>query len=56
MSGRVVSDIQTRAESGWLYISYNTDAHVVYTVAYDYPTFKYSCLSKILKIQTIIAK
>ena len=31
MSGRVVSDIQTRAECEWLYILYNTDANVVYS-------------------------
>ena len=29
MSGRVVSDIQTRAEGESLYIQYNTDANVV---------------------------
>jgi hypothetical protein len=29
MSGRVVSDIQTRAEGESLYILYNTDANVV---------------------------
>ena len=29
MSGRVVSDIQTRAEGESLYIRYNTDANVV---------------------------
>ena len=29
MSGRVVSDIQTRAEGESLYIGYNTDANVV---------------------------
>ena len=29
MSGRVVSDIQTRAEGESLYIRYNTAAHVV---------------------------
>jgi hypothetical protein len=29
MSGRVVSDIQTRAEGASLYIRYNTDANVV---------------------------
>jgi hypothetical protein len=29
MSGRVVSDIQTRAQSESLYIRYNTDANVV---------------------------
>jgi hypothetical protein len=29
MSGRVVSDIQTRAEGESLYIWYNTDANVV---------------------------
>ena len=32
MSGRVVSDIQTRAEGEWLYIWYNTAAHVVYSL------------------------
>ena len=29
MSGRIVSDIQTRAEGESLYIRYNTDANVV---------------------------
>ena len=29
MSGRVLSDIQTRAEGESLYIRYNTDANVV---------------------------
>ena len=29
MSGRVVSDIQTRAEGESLYLRYNTDANVV---------------------------
>jgi hypothetical protein len=29
MTGRVVSDIQTRAEGESLYIRYNTDANVV---------------------------
>jgi hypothetical protein len=29
MSGRVVSDIQTRTEGGSLYIRYNTDTNVV---------------------------
>ena len=28
MSGRVVSDIQTRGKCEWLYILYNTDANV----------------------------
>ena len=32
MSGCVVSDIQTRAEGEWLYILYNTDANVVYSL------------------------
>ena len=32
MSGRVVSDIQTRAEGEWLYMFYNTDANVVYSL------------------------
>ena len=35
MSGRVVSDIQTRAEGESLYIRYNTAAHVVNST---YPT------------------
>ena len=56
MSGRVLSDIQTRAEGEWLYILYNTDANVVYTVAYDTPTSKCWCLSTILKIEAILAK
>ena len=29
MSGRVVSDIQTRAEGERLYVRYNTDANIV---------------------------
>ena len=36
MNGRAVSDIQTRAEGEWLYIWYNTDAHVVYSLGYLY--------------------
>ena len=32
MSGRVISDIQTLAEGEWLYILYNTDANVVYSL------------------------
>ena len=32
MSDRVVSDIQTRAEGEWLYILYNPDANVVYSL------------------------
>ena len=36
MSGHVVSDIQTRAEDEWLYIWYNTDANVVYSLWYSY--------------------
>ena len=32
MSGRVVSDIQSRAEGEWLYILYNTDPNVVYSL------------------------
>ena len=32
MSGRVVSDIQTRGEDEWLYILYKTDANVVYSL------------------------
>ena len=30
------SSIQTRAEGEWLYIWYNTDAHVVYSLWYSY--------------------
>ena len=54
MSGRVVSDIQTRAEGEWLYIWYNTD--VMLYIAYDTPTSKCLCLSTILKIKAILAK
>jgi hypothetical protein len=32
MSGRVVSDIQTRAEGERLYVWYNTDAHALYSL------------------------
>ena len=35
MSGRVVSDIQTRAEGESLYIRYNTAAHVVNSLKND---------------------
>ena len=35
MSGRVVSDIQTRAEGESLYIRYNTDANVVTNLKND---------------------
>ena len=35
MSGRVVSDIQTRAEGESLYIRYNTDANVVNSLKND---------------------
>ena len=35
MSGRVVSDIQTRAEGESLYIRYNTDANVVNNLKND---------------------
>jgi hypothetical protein len=35
MSGHVVSDIQTRAESESLYIRYNTDANVVNNLKND---------------------
>ena len=37
MSGRVVSDIQTRAEGESLYIRYNTDANVVNGLKNDSP-------------------
>ena len=40
MSGRVVSDVQTRAEY----------------IAYDTPTSKCSCFSTILKIKAILSK
>ena len=32
MSGRAVSDIQIRAEGECMYILYNTDANVVYSL------------------------
>jgi hypothetical protein len=36
MSGRVVSDIQTRAEGESFYIRYNTDANVVNDSSYEF--------------------
>ena len=36
MSGRVVSDIQTRAEGESLYIRYNTYANVVNGLTYEF--------------------
>ena len=52
MSGRVVSDIQTRAEGC---ISDTTQTLMLY-IAYDTPTSKCSCLSTILKIKAILAE
>jgi hypothetical protein len=40
MSGRVVSDIQTRAEGESLYIRYNTDANVVNGLKND-PSYEF---------------
>ena len=40
MSGRVVSDIQTRAEGESLYIRYNTDANVVNNLKND-PSYEF---------------
>ena len=36
MSGRVVLDIQARAEGKWLYMWYNTDMDVEYSLWYSY--------------------
>ena len=36
MSGRVVSDIQTRAEGESLYIRYNTDANLKNDPSYEF--------------------
>ena len=40
MSGRVVSDIQIRAEGESLYIRYNTDANVVNNLKND-PSYEF---------------
>ena len=51
MSGRVVSDIQTRAEGESLYIGYNTDANVVNNLKND---SSYKFISEvILKINVV---
>ena len=56
MSGRVVSDIQTRAEARRVVVlSYTTQTRMLY-IAYDTPTSKCSCLSTTLKIKAILAK
>ena len=41
MNGRVVSDIQARAEGEWLYISDTTRTRMLY-ITYDTPTSKCS--------------
>ena len=54
MSGRVVSDIQTRAEGESLYIRYNTDANVVNGLKNDSP---YEFIGEvILKINVKLSK
>jgi hypothetical protein len=51
MTGRVVSDIQTRAEGESLYIRYNTDANVVNNLKND---SSYESIGKvILKINVV---
>ena len=50
MSGRVVSDIQTRAEGESFYIRYNTDAHVVNDSSYEF------IVEVILKINVVKVK
>ena len=51
MSGRVVSDIQTRAEGDSLYIPYNTDANVVNNLKND-SSYKFIG-EEILKINVV---
>ena len=51
MSGRVVSDIQTRAEGESLYIRYNTAAHVVNGLKND-SSYEFIC-EVILKINVV---
>ena len=51
MNGRVVSDIQTRAEGERLYVRYNTDANIVKYLWYEW---MYS--SKILEIGMILGE
>ena len=54
MSGRVVSDIQTRAEGESLYIRYNTDANVVNDLKND---SSYEFIGEvILKINVVYAE
>jgi hypothetical protein len=53
MSGRVVSDIQTRAEGESLYIRYNTDANVVNDLKNDEVILKINIGEVILKINVV---
>jgi hypothetical protein len=54
MSGRVVSDIQTRAEGESLYIRYNTDANVVNNLKNDSSYSPYKFIGEvILKINVV---
>ena len=54
MSGRVVSDIQTRAEGESLYIRYNTDTNVVNDLKND---SSYEFIGEvILKINVVLAE
>ena len=53
MSGRVVSDIQTRAEGESLYIRYNTDANVVNNLKND-SSYEFIAIGEvILKINVV---
>jgi hypothetical protein len=52
--GRVVSDIQTRAEGESLYIRYNTDANVVNDLKNDSSYVSYEFIGEvILKINVV---
>ena len=55
MSGRVVSDVQTRAQDDRLYVRYNTDANIVYSTC-DTNGCKRSHSSKILEIGMILGE
>ena len=55
MSGRVISDVQTRAEDDRLYVRYNTDANIVYSTC-DTNGCKRSHSSKILEIGMILGE
>ena len=51
MSGRVVSDIQTRAEGESLYIRYNTDANVVNGLKND---SSYEFIGEVIKAKVYV--